>query len=99
MAYARQSGAVLRWSVAVDKAGVDVLQNVECDKATKIRWLQYHDRDTGDLCGMLALAIGMPVALTDHIDRSDKLLLRGRVGQVYSMVWGKTEQQPTIVYV
>eukprot|EP00971_Amphidinium_carterae_P180080 3572051-Amphidinium_carterae.1 len=40
MAYARQSGAVLRWSVAVDKASVDVLQNVECDKATKIRWLR-----------------------------------------------------------
>eukprot|EP00971_Amphidinium_carterae_P215278 4272379-Amphidinium_carterae.1 len=99
MAYARQSGAVLRWSVAADVAGADVLQSVECDKATKIRWLQYHDRDTGDLCGMLPLAIGMPVALTDHIDRSDKLLLRGCVGHVHSMVWSKTEQQPKMVYV
>ena len=46
------------------------------------RWLQYHDRDTGDLCGMLPLAIGMKVALTQHLDRSqDKLLLKGTVGR------------------
>ena len=36
----------------------------------KERWLTYHDRSTGDLYGMLPLAVGMPVILLDHIDRS-----------------------------
>ena len=31
---------------------------------------------------MLPLAIGMPVALTDHVDRSEKSLLRGRIGMI-----------------
>ncbi|CAK0819674.1 unnamed protein product, partial [Prorocentrum cordatum] len=45
------------------------------------------DEESGDLYGFLPLAEGMPVALTDHIDRSeDKNLLRGRVGRVQSWV-------------
>ena len=68
------------------------------------RWLQYHDRDTGDLCGMLPLAIGMPVALTHHLDRSpDKMLLKGTVGRVHSWVWSDNDRLahrvPTCVYV
>ena len=64
------------------------------------RWLQYHDRDTGDLCGMLPLAIGMKVALTQHVDRSqDKLLLKGTVGRVHSWVWPENDPRPSIVYV
>ena len=68
------------------------------------RWLQYHDRDTGDLCGTLPLAIGMPVALTHHLDRSpDKMLLKGTVGRVHSWVWPDNDRLahrvPTCVYV
>ena len=64
------------------------------------RWLQYHDRDTGDLCGMLPLAIGMKVALTHHIDKSeDKLLLKGTVGRIHSWVWHANDPRPSIVYV
>ncbi|CAK0877809.1 unnamed protein product [Prorocentrum cordatum] len=44
-------------------------------------------KESGDLYGFLPIAEGMPVALTDHIDRSeDKNLLRGRVGRVQSWV-------------
>ena len=51
----------------------------------KMAWLQRHDKDSGDLHGFLPIAEGMPVALTDRIDRSeDKYLLRGRVGTVHS---------------
>lgn len=69
-----------------------------------MRWLQYHDRDTADLCGTLPLAVGMPVALTYHLDRSpDKMLLKGSVGRVHSWVWPENDQQahrpPTCVYV
>ncbi|CAK0866693.1 unnamed protein product [Prorocentrum cordatum] len=45
------------------------------------------DEESGDLYGFLPIAEGMPVALTDHIGRSeDKNLLRGRVGRVQSWV-------------
>eukprot|EP00959_Pyramimonas_sp_CCMP1952_P327490 6855750-Pyramimonas_sp.AAC.1 len=45
----------------------------------KMAWLQRHDKESGDLYGFLPVAEGMPVSLTDHIDRSeDKYLLRGR---------------------
>ncbi|CAK0818888.1 unnamed protein product [Prorocentrum cordatum] len=51
----------------------------------KMAWLQRHDKESGDLYGFLPIVEGMPVALTDHIDRSeDKNLLRGRVGRVQS---------------
>ena len=35
-----------------------------------LEWLNRHDRESGDLCGVLPLMKGMPVAMTDHIDRS-----------------------------
>ena len=64
------------------------------------RWLQYHDRDTGNLLGTLPLALGLRVALTDHIDRSpDKQLLRGQVGVVHSWVWEENAPRPSVVYV
>ena len=65
-AYAQSADTQCRVSVALDLASNEALQAADCDKAAKIRWLQYHDRDTADLCGMLPLAIGMPVALTQH---------------------------------
>ena len=65
-----------------------------------MRWLQYHDKDTGNLMGTLPLAIGMRVALTEHVDRSeDKQLLRGTVGTIQSWVWPEDQPRPSIVYV
>ena len=52
------------------------------------------------MLGTLPLAIGMRVALTEHIDRSDgKQLLRGTVGTVRSWVWEADNPRPSIVYV
>ena len=99
-AYSQRSGAPLRWSVARDVASAEALQAQDCSKEAKRKWLQYHDRRTGDLCGLLPLAIGLPVALTDHIDRSrDKHLLRGRQGHVHSWLWRDNENMPDVVYV
>ena len=65
-----------------------------------LRWLQYHDKDTKNLLGTLPLAIGMRVALTEHIDRSpDKQLLRGKTGIVHSWVWPDNDPRPSVVYV
>ena len=66
--------------------------------ALKCRWLQYHDRDTNNLPGMVPLAIGMNVALTEHVDRG-KGLLRGSVGHVHSLLWNDNDRRPATVYV
>ena len=55
---------------------------------------QRHDRESGDLYGMLPLIKGMPVAMTDHIDRNiDKRILRGRVVYVHSWVLADEEKR------
>ena len=84
--------------VAQDKAGTEALQTQDCDKEAKIRWLQYHDMDTEGLCGMLPLAVGLRVALTHHMDRSEeRCLLKGRQAFVHSWDWEENDQQPSVV--
>ena len=95
--FAQAANVPIRWSVARDKAGTEVLQTQACDKSAKIRWLRYHDMDTEGLLGMLPLAVGLPVHLTQHVDRSDKCLLKGRLGYVHSWEWLENEQQPRVV--
>ena len=42
---------------------------------------------------MLPLMIGMPVAVTEHINRSyDKIILKGRVGYIHSWFLAPDEQ-------
>jgi hypothetical protein len=98
-AYGRAANAPMKLSVAEDRAKSETLQNEDCDKKAKTRWLTYHHRDTGNLPGLLHLAPGMPVALTDHIDRSsDKQLLKGRIGRVHSWHWPQeNDRLPEIV--
>ncbi|CAJ1331064.1 unnamed protein product, partial [Effrenium voratum] len=98
--YSRAAESPLRWSVALDAPSAEVLQTQECDKAARIRWLQYHDRGTKKLSGMLPLAVGTRVVLADHLDRAeDKLLLQGSAGRVHSWVWKENDLRPTCVYV
>ena len=57
--------------------------------ALKISWLNRHDRDSGDLYGMLPLMIpvGMPVAVSEHINRSYVIrILKGRIGYIHSWI-------------
>ena len=61
--------------------------------AQKVSWLNRHDRESGDLYGMLPLIIGMPVAVTEHINRSNDIkLLKGRVGYIHSWVLAPDEK-------
>ena len=82
-AFAGTRNKHLHYIVAHDRASAAVL----CEKPDltqenkKLQWLQRHDRECGDLCGMLPLCDGMPVFLTEHINR-DRLLLKGRRGFV-----------------
>ena len=50
-------------------------------------WLTRHDRDCGNLYGILPMVKGLPVVLTDHYDRNpQKNLLKGRRGYIDSWV-------------
>ena len=53
----------------------------------KLKRLTYHDKNCGNLYGMLPLAVDMPIVLLDHVDRSpSRQLLRGKQGRVHSWV-------------
>ena len=75
------------YCIAQDKPSPAALRERPDLVERKLEFLSRHDRETGDLYGILPLIRGMPVAMTDHIDRnSDKRILRGRVGIVHSWV-------------
>ena len=79
--------------VAKDTPSQDALRERPGLAADKVKFLQRHDRESGDLYGMLPILQGMPVALTDHLDRNPKIqLLRGKVGFVHSWVLHEEEQ-------
>ena len=85
--YANAIDAKITYCPAKDTPSADALRERPDLPAHKLSWLQRHDRESGDLYGLVALVKGMPVALTDHIDRSpDKQLLRGKVGELHSWV-------------
>ena len=85
--FANTCGQAVTYVAAKDTPSTDALRERPDLPAHKLSWLQRHDRESGDLYGVLQLVKDMPVALTDHIDRSsDKQLLRGRIGLVHSWV-------------
>jgi len=85
--YATRTGQAVTYVIAKDTPSAEALRERPDLPAHKLAWLQRHDRESGNLYGALPLVPGMPVALTDHIDRSpEKQLLRGRVGYIHSWV-------------
>ena len=49
----------------------------------RMSWLQRHDQDTGNITSLLPLAVGMPIRLTDNVDRN-RQLYRGRRGELHA---------------
>ena len=76
----------ISWVYARDSARHGTHQERPYTSADKLRWLGYHDKACADMPGWLPLAVGMPVVLTDHLDRSEKQLLRGRRATIHSWV-------------
>ena len=69
----------MSWSTAVDVVkGKSSLIGEDGLRNKKKQWLQKPANKCGNLLGRLPLCIGMPVYLTDHVDRTDKKLLKGR---------------------
>ena len=82
----------IMYCIAEDKPSAQALRERPDLPERKVEFLSRHDRESGDLYGILPLIKGMPVAMTDHIDRSiDKRILRGRVGHVHSWVLDDAE--------
>ena len=85
LGYASKKKTGVLYCRAKDKLLHEAIRTTPDLLAQIISWLTRHDRESGDLYGILPLMRGMPVALTEHIDRSeDKRLLRRRVGWVHS---------------
>ena len=81
--FARDSGQILVWSDAIDKisSSSDIAESVNLRDVQK-KWIKDAGNKHGSMMGKLPLAMGMPVVLTDHLDRSSKSLLRGRAGTI-----------------
>ena len=91
--FATERKDVITYAVAKDTPSAQALRERPGLSGEKLSWLNRHDRESGDLYGMLPLIPNMPMALTDHIDRSpDKQLLRGTVGYLHSWVLASGEQ-------
>ena len=93
LGYANKKKVGVMYCPAKDSPSHEALRIRPDLPSQKLAWLNRHDRESGDLYGVLPLIKGMPVALADHVDRSeDKRLLRGRVGWVESWVLADDEQ-------
>ncbi len=110
--YAATHKLGITWAQAKDQPLPQTLQEKPDLILHKVSWLSRHDRECGDLYGMVPLIEGLPVALTDHLDRSpDKQLLRGKIGRIHSWKVANTEDSvweedvrilhelPAVVYV
>ena len=79
--FARDHGENLTWCRATDIVSANSgLVGDAYLRSKKLKWLNKADKACGGLMGTLPLVRGMRVALTTHIDRSRKSLLRGRTG-------------------
>ena len=87
----RQEGLV--YCPAKDTPSTEALRLRPDLPAQQISWLNRHDRESGHLYGVLPLLIGMPVAVTEHINRSyERRILKGRLGYIHSWVLAPDEQ-------
>ena len=68
--FAAETAQAITWSIAKDKPSNKVIAEKPNLEEEKKSWLTRHDRDAGDLYGVLPLAKGLPVVLTDHYDRN-----------------------------
>ena len=91
-AFAAHRRQAITWSIAKDKPCNRVIAEKPNLEEEKLVWLNRHDRDCGDLYGVLPLVEGLPVMLTEHYDRNpEKQLLKGRIGYVKSWVLDERE--------
>lgn len=82
--YAKQNRQQLSWCYARDVPLHPGDRDLSAEKlmAKLASWLSRHDQETCHLPGLLGLAVGMPMRLTDTVDRT-RQLYRGRRGFIH----------------
>ena len=73
--FARQRQRIVNWVVAHDKPlhQDDQALSDEVLNKKRLRWLGYHDMKTGGIMGVLPLVRGLPMRLSDTVNRGLKL--------------------------
>ena len=73
--FAKQRQRCVNWVVAHDKPLRQDDQALSDEVLNKKRrgWLSYHDQKTGGIMGLLPLVRGLPMRLSDTVDRGLKL--------------------------
>ena len=79
--FAALRSRALYYAVASDRISSRALQAKPDLQQDKLSWLKRHDKECGNLYGILPLCLGLPVVATDHLDRGRKIL-RGCRGHV-----------------
>eukprot|EP00662_Eupelagonemidae_sp_cell21_P057755 gene57755-biopygen32796 len=99
--FARSNGRSLLWSVARDTLGKGTKgqnrirdRKEEGVKIDKMTWLQHNDRRCVEFIQPWPLVEGMPVSLTDHIDKG-KQLLKGTEGKLEGLWLDPEEPAPS----
>ena len=82
--YAKQNNVQLSWCYARDIPlhPSDRELPLEALQAKLTAWLNRHDQETGHIASILPLAVGMPIRLTENVDR-DRQMYRGRRGIIH----------------
>jgi len=77
--YAQTRGLCVHWVVAHDRPlhQDDVALSEEALNKKRLRWLTFHDQQTAGIMGLLPLVRGMPMRLTDTVNR-DRGLFKHR---------------------
>ena len=110
--FAAHRSHALYYAVASDRISSRALQAKPDLQQDKLSWLQRHDKECGNLYGILPLCMGLPVAATDHLDRGRKILRgcrgyvvgwtaeptlsQGHVAKDNAIIWNTL---PSVVYV
>ena len=95
--FARQRSRCVHWVVAHDKPlhrDDQALSPDALDKKRK-RWLGYHDQKTSGIMGLFPLIQGLPIRLSDTVDRGLKLF-RHRRGVVVGWTLHPDEASPVV---
>ena len=79
--FAADRSLALYYAIASDRISSRALQAKPDLQQDKLSWLKRHDKECGNLYGVLPLCLGLPVVATDHLDRRRKIL-RGCRGYV-----------------
>ena len=82
--FAKQKNLQLSWCYARDVPLHPGDRDLPHDKmdAKLFSWLRRHDQETGHIPSIYPLAVGMPIRLTENVDRG-RQLFRGRKGVIY----------------